>query len=381
VKRLLVLLIVLAGGLVAAALAIPTNAADVNGTSISQQALNSDVSAIAGSVSYQCYLNSQAYLASSGTQQLPPVAGAGNQAGGGQPTANSAFVATYLDTEIGHQLVLQLAASHHVSVTPAQLADARTNLAGQITAVMTQILQTAEGQNPRYSCTVTGTPLTGAEVLSTMPSSFVDQQVQFVATASALQEDLARIGSSDADLQGYFQRHRAEFDTACFTAASFPSLTAAQEAAAQVAFGTPFAQVAAKATQAGNLQCAPLVDIAAQLPASAKLGSLAVGAVSAPVNVNGAYYLLELTKRTPTPYTQVKAAVSQAVQQVGAKATQKAITAAERHATVKVDPRYGIWVPVTANVFTPLTPKGSDVLNASANQPGVTPAAASPSNG
>ena len=112
--------------------------------------------------------------------------------------------------------------------------------------------------------------------------------------------------------------------------------------------------MAAKATQAGKLQCAPLVDIAAQLPASAKLGSLAVGAVSAPVNVNGAYYLLELTKRTPTPYAQVKAAVSQAVQQVGAKATQKAITAAERRATVKVDPRYGIWVPVAANVFTPL---------------------------
>ena len=154
-KRLLVLLIVLAGGLVAAALAIPTNAAKVNGTSISQQTLNSDVSAIAGSVSYQCYLNSQAYLASSGSQQLPPVDGAGNQAGGGNPTANSAFVATYLDTEIGHQLVLQLAADHHVSVTPAQLADARTNLAGQITAVMTQILQTAAGQNPRYSCTVT----------------------------------------------------------------------------------------------------------------------------------------------------------------------------------------------------------------------------------
>jgi len=381
VKRLLVLLLVLAGGLVAAALAIPTNAANVNGTTISQQTLNADVSAIAGSVAYQCYLNSQAYLASSGAQQLPPVAGAGNQAGGGDPTANSAFVATYLDTEIGHQLVLQLAATHHVAVTPAQLADARTNLAGQITAVMTQILQTAEGQNPRYSCTVTGQALTGAEVLSTMPASFVDQQVQFVATASALQEDLARIGSSDADLEGYYARHRAEFDTTCFTAASFSTLTAAQEAAAQVAFGTPFAQVAAKATQAGNLQCAPLVDITAQLPATAELGGLAVGAVSVPVNVNGAYYLLELTKRTPTPYAQVKAAVSQAVQQVGAKATQTAITAAERHATVKVDPRYGIWVPVTANVFTPLTPNSSDVLNASANQPGVTAAAASPSNG
>ena len=360
---------------------IPTNAAVVNGTSISQQSLNFDVSAIAASASYQCYLNSQAYLGSSGSQQLPPVAGAGNQVAGGHPTANNAFVATYLDTQIGHQLVLQLADERHVTVTQAQLAGARTSLTNQITAVMSQILQTAQGQNPRYGCTVTGQPLTGAEVLDTMPASFVDQQVQFVATASALQEDLAGIGSSDADLQGYFLRHRADFDTACFTAAAFTSQTAAAAAAAQVAFGTPFSQVAAKATQSGQLQCGVLAAIAGQLPASAKLGDLAVGAVSAPISVNGAYYLLELTKRTPTDYATAKSSVAQVVQQAGAKATQKAITAAERHASVDVDPRYGVWVPVAASVFTPLAPSTSDVLNSSANQAGSTPAAASSSSG
>ena len=62
--------------------------------------------------------------------------------------------------------------------------------------------------------------------------------------------------------------------------------------------------------------------------------------------------------------------------------TQKALTAAERRSAVSVDPRYGVWVPVSASVFTPFTPNSSDVLNASANQPGATPAsAASPSNG
>ena len=87
--------------------------------------------------------------ASSGAEQLPPVdRRRQDQNAGDHPTANSAFVATYLDTEIGHQLVLQVADDRHVTVTPAQLADARTNLAGQITAVMTQILQTAAGPEP-----------------------------------------------------------------------------------------------------------------------------------------------------------------------------------------------------------------------------------------
>ena len=125
-KRLLVLLLVLVGGLVAAAFLVPTNAADVNGTTISQQSLSSDVSAIAGSAPYQCYLNSQEYLSSNGAGSLPTVTGAGKTENtGDHPTATSAFVATYLDTEIGHQLVQQVADSRNVTVTAAQLADAR----------------------------------------------------------------------------------------------------------------------------------------------------------------------------------------------------------------------------------------------------------------
>jgi hypothetical protein len=63
VKWFLALLVVVAAGLAAAALAVPTKAATVNGAVISQQTLNSDVSAIAGSAYYQCYLNAQEAIA------------------------------------------------------------------------------------------------------------------------------------------------------------------------------------------------------------------------------------------------------------------------------------------------------------------------------
>ena len=118
-KRFLVLLVLLAGGLAAAALSIPSNAAVVNGTTISQQTLNSDVSAIAGSAYYQCYLNSQAALQQ---QQIPPVVGAGKGQGGQNATATTAFTATYLDTEVGHQLIYQVADQRGVTVTSSQLA-------------------------------------------------------------------------------------------------------------------------------------------------------------------------------------------------------------------------------------------------------------------
>jgi PPIC-type PPIASE domain len=362
VKRLIVLLVVLAGGLIAAALSVPSNAAVVNGTAISQQALNADVTAIAGSPEYQCYLNAQTAIASSGQSQLPPVAGAGKGQGGQSATATTAFVASYLDTEVGHQLILQLAERRGVVVTPDLSAGARTAYEDEISTVMSQA---AQSQDPRYTCGA-AEPLTGQQVLSTLPSWFVDEQVQFQATVEALQEDVSGVGSSPAELQRYFDEHRSAFDTACWTAAVYSSEAAANTALAQ-AQGTPFSQVA---TQGGGgpQGCAVLSDIAARLPSSFTLDDLAVGTVSFPIAIgNGEYALIQVTSRTPAAFDTARAAVARAVQQKGASAAQRVVQAAERRATVSVDPRYGQWVPATAQVFVPFPPERSDVLNVGAN--------------
>ena len=117
-KRLVVLLIVLAGGLAAAAFAIPSNAATVNGASISQQSLNSDLTAIANSPDYQCYLKAEQAIESNGEVKLPTVDGAGQtDTGGSHPTVTTTFADNYLDTEILHQLILELAAKDHVDPT------------------------------------------------------------------------------------------------------------------------------------------------------------------------------------------------------------------------------------------------------------------------
>ena len=381
-KRFLVLLVVLAGGLAWAAFSVPSNAATVNGSAISQQDLNSDVSAIANSAYYQCYLNSEEYLSSEGSEQAPSVLGAGTgQYAGDHPTATSAFVASYLETDIGHQLLLQLAGERNVHVTQSGLVTARSNLTGQISEVMSEILQTQEGQNVQYGCSLTGQALTGQQVLDSLPASFVDQQVQFVAEASALEEDQAGVGSSDTDLQNYFSAHSARFDTACLSAAVYSSESAAQAGAAQVASGTPFATVAAgtSASGGGALGCDVLSDLITKLPSDADLKSLATGVVSAPVDDNGTYVLLEITSRTPTAYSKAKTAVENAVQQAGATVTQKALASVEHRSSVSVNPQYGVWVPANASVLPPLTPDPTDVLNAVANEPPGAAASASAS--
>jgi PPIC-type PPIASE domain len=375
VKRLLVLLVLLAGGLTAAALAVPTNAATVNGTSISQQTLNSDVSAIAGSADYQCYLNAQAALQQ---QQLPSVEGAGKGQGGQDATATTAFTATYLDTEVGQQLVDQIADQRGVTVSQAQLADARTAYTNRITAIMRDVAQ--QTQNPRYTCG-SAVGLTGEEVLSTLPSSFVDSQVQFFATSAALAEDLSGVGASEANLQNYFQEHQSAFDSVCWTVGVYPSESAAQAALAE-AQNTPFSEVVKQASQGGAEPCAPLPEVAANLPSTFKLDELAVGTVSFPIAAgNGEYLLVQVTSRRPVDYASVKPLVAQAVQSKGSTKAQAAITAKERHSTVTVDPRYGVWVPGAAQVLVPFTPQTSDVLNAGANTAGATSATATPAGG
>ncbi len=266
-------------------------------------------------------------------------------------------------------------------MTPAGLVTARADLTGQITDVMSEILQTQQAQNVTYSCSLTGQAITGKEVLETMPASFVDQQVQFVAEITALEEDLAGVGSSPADLQNYFDAHGAKFDTACISAAVYSNESAAQAAKASVAFGTSFSTlVSDTASSGGGAQgCHPLPEWESSLPSDADLGSLATGAVSSPISVSNSYVLLQITSRTPSTYANVKTDVANVVQQAGATATQKALAADERRSSVVVNPKYGVWVPVNASVLTPFTPDPTDVLNVAANEPAVP--AATPASG
>jgi hypothetical protein len=378
VKRLIVLLIVLAGGVAAASFLVPSHAATVNGSSVSQADLNSDVNAIAGSTYYQCYLNSEAYLSSSGSEQLPPVIGAGTgQYAGDHPTATTSFTSYYLSQEVNQQLVTQVADEHDITVTPADRTAARAALSNQISNVMSEILQTQQGQDVQYGCSLTGQPITGTQVLSTMPASFVDTQVQFLATITVLEEDLSGVGSTVADLQRYFTAHQSQFDTVCITAAGYSSSAAAEAAAAQVAFGTPFATVATSA-QGGPQGCRLLPEFEAQLPSDAGLGQLATGAVSAPISLSSSEYaLVQITKRTPSTFSAAEAAVKSAVQTKGSAAVQKALIAGERRTSVAVNPQYGVWSSVNATVLPPLTPDPSDVLNIAANEKRSTPASVS----
>jgi hypothetical protein len=366
VKRLILLLIVLAGGLAAAAFAVPSNAATVNGVAISQDQVNSDLTAIAHSPDYQCFLNAEELVGTGGQTGLPPIAGVGQPTGSGaHPAATASFASNYLDTLIGHQLVLELAAKLHLPVNPADLTAAHTELLGQMTA----ILQDVAGS--KYACGTGSVAPTAANVLATMPTSFVNRNLQFDATVSVFEEHEAGVGSSTADLENYFTAHSSAFDTTCFTAAEYTSQSAAEAAAATVAAGTPFAQVAAQVSGGGPQGCDILYGIASSLPAGSNVQDLPLGTVSSPIAVNSDYLLIQITKRTPTPFAQAESEVQSAVQNAGANKVRSVVNAAEKTAAISVDQRYGQWTPAKAQVIPPSSPLPGDVLNAAVDSPGT----------
>jgi PPIC-type PPIASE domain len=353
VKRLIVLLIVLAGGLAAACFAVPSNAATVNGASISQDTFNSDLNAIAGSPDYRCYLTGEEAVATGGETTLPSVDGSGHSGDGtSNPTVSTAFASYYLDTEIGHQLVLQLAAERNLQVTEQELAAARTELTGQITAVLSDVT------GSQYACAA-GT--TAEDVLGSVPASLVDRTVKFEAAVNLLEEHAAGVGSTPADLERYFDDHASEFDTACFTVAQYTSEADATAAAAQVAAGTPFSTVAAQTEGGGPQGCDILYGIASSLPAGSDLQTLPLNTVSSPIAVNSSYLLIEITQRTPTSFAKAKTEVQSAVEAAGSTKAGTIIDAAEKTADVTVDRRYGEWV--APRVLPPPSPPASDLLD------------------
>jgi hypothetical protein len=363
VKRLILLLIVLAGGLAAAAFTVPSNAATVDGIGIGQNQLSSDLSAIANSSQYQCLLNAQQAVGSGGASTLPPIDGAGQSVGtGSHATITAGFAGTYLDTLIGHQLVFELAARDHVHVTPADLTTAHTELLAQIKNTLTEVT------GSKFACP---SGSTAQSVLASMPSSFVIENERFDATVTKYAAHVGGIATSTSGLQGYYSQHAAEFDTACFTVAEYTSQSDAEAAAAAVAAGTPFAQVAAEVTGGGPQGCDILYGVATSLPAGSNLQGLAVNALSPPIPAGSDYLLIQITSKTPTPFAKARSEVEAAVRTVGDTKAQQVIDRVEKTAVISVDQRYGAWVPARAQILPPTSPPPTDVLHPSANSSGA----------
>jgi hypothetical protein len=250
--------------------------------------------------------------------------------------------------------VSQLLAARHVTVTPADLAFGRVSLTRQITGVLGE-LQNESGA----SCGVTA-----AGLVSSLPASFVNEQVQSQASQDILSAHLAGFSLSTAALERYYHLHSAEFDTECISYVGYASKAAAAAARSQIEGGTPIATTGT-VTQIG---CGPQVAITS-LPAT--VVKLPVGTLSQPVTEGTAtkYALLFVTARNPTPFATARTTVAQVLLDAGSTRTEAVLKVAGAKADVTADPRYGRVLPATVDLAAPASPADAFVPDPSANLP------------
>lgn len=367
-KRLLLLLAVVAGGVVAAALTVPSQAASVNGATISRQTVNANLAAVGASSNYRCYIQAEALVESEGASGVE-VGGVGSN-GGFNGTYDTGFADNTVDQLIADQLVYQQLAQKGFHLTPGDLAVGQTSLDQRIDQTLTDAAQLGG----------TGSVPCGGQaeaVLSTMPSWFVADLTKAEAAEDVLEAHAAGYALTPGALAAYYSVHHSQFDTVCVSDIVVANSAQATSIRQAIVGGSSTFAAQAQAnsldtstkSSGGSAGCAPLAGITL----SSDLQHLAIGDVTQPISYEGNYLLLTITKRTPSSYGSVSSLVQSELLAAGQGRVQSDLTSALRHSNISADPRYGQVVPgSTALLSPPPSPPTSSLLSPTANVPGAT---------
>jgi PPIC-type PPIASE domain len=371
VRRVLVLVVVAAAIAVGAGLAIPSSAVTVNGEAISQSQLNDELAAITASPSYQCFLESQAFL--NGLSAPSPVHGVST------PTWFSTATVEWSNTRTTDLAIVQYVRAHDPAAFN-DLAAARTDLEGAIQETIQAASSQGAATHTKGFCAGLPTAPTGAETLASMPTWFQNDQVEANAAELGLQSLItAPLPTQGAALETWFEGHADSFETTCISYIVTPDLPTAEAVAARIERGLSFAEAAKRyskdtstAGKGGVLGCyAPSSPQWATV--QHYVGNVRTGNVSAPLPYPNSpdYLLFTATKRTPNSFADVRTAVASANEAANRTSAELLAVQIQRAADVTVSPAIGSWLssPSGGTIVPPVAPPPSSVTNAAANTP------------
>jgi hypothetical protein len=366
-KRLVALFVAVAVAVVLAGLFVPSPAATVGGSSISRQSLDSDLSAIAGSADYTCFLSEERQLAQRG--QLPFLgAGTASVRGGVYDTT---FVDDWLGSMITNRVEAQVAAGRGLRLTADDVSVAESILSRRITGVLGQYARDVGSEVP-------GCGGTGRAVLSSLPRWFVTEQSRAEADQLVLAARAAGAGLGGAAVAAYFRAHRTAFDRDCLSVIVLKTLPTAARVERALAGGSTFAAEAASASETpssaahgGVVGCGVLAGSFL----SSSVAALRIGTPSEPLNGEGAYWIVEVTSRKAVPLSSVRSTVITAIVDAGQARADAELTASLEKTAVTVDPRYGaVSARHVTLVLPPAVPPVTALVSEGADQPVLTAA-------
>jgi len=350
--------VVVAGAIVAAgSFSVPSSAVTVDGASISQASINSDLASIQTNQAFGCYLDASVLIRSGNAAGLPKLAGAGSSG-----TYNTSFVDFWLSQQINNLLIEELAADQHLGLDATAVSAGRADLVGSIG---TTLAQAAAISGQSAVCAPSA-----QSIIGTLPAAMVAELIRAQSAGDVVLAHAAGYGLTTDELARYYTGHADQFQTICLSAIETSSQAAAVLARAAIEGGQSFASVAqsvstdsTSAANGGQLGCFSAGQGAYSTVAGDASG-LAVGQLSQPISNNGSYLVIEVTGRQPGDFGADLAAVRQAILQAGSTKASKELTALTERARVSIDPRYGEWSGSKGiGIQPPLTPLSADLLN------------------
>lgn len=329
-------------------------AATVDGVTITQSQLNTQLTQVIDNSYSRCALELQGNLPSS-------IDGVGGN------TVSSQFASYELSTMVLDTLVSQDLARRHVSVSSDALSAARVDLASQ--------LQPSSATGGTSPC-----GLSGSQLLAHASSSFTTNQIQYLADQEQLAVALGHIDLRDSALRSYYASHASQFAEVCLSDIAVTSQAQAESIRNAVVSGAvPFATEAGQnsidtqtATNGGAIPCV-LGSEVQNTQILAAIASLGAGQVSQPISESQAtgetvWLLIEVNGRPELPFAQALPQIRQTLLASEDSSVSSEFDRITADAKVTVDPRYGTWSHLRG-VSAPVPPPSKDVLKPSADLP------------
>ncbi|HZD64493.1 MAG TPA: peptidyl-prolyl cis-trans isomerase [Acidimicrobiales bacterium] len=287
-------------------------AATVNNQVISQQALDTELHAIADNAAYVHSLESSG--------QGVRVQGAGTA------SFDTHFADAVLNRQILFALVHQAVVRRGIPVTSHDLALARADVASSVG---------------------------GPTVLNAFPRAYQADLVRHSAEVTALEASLAHVSVGPTALRRYYDSHRAQFRSVCVSLVLVKTVAKADQVEGLLRGGAAFAKVAGSFSQdaatkasGGTAGCAlpQAFDNQYGPPLGAALAHLKVGALAPPVKTPSGWVVAKVTKATQVPFSRATSSIRSMLLQGSSGKVNAYLQRLVGQATIKVDPRYGHFV-------------------------------------
>ena len=283
-------------------------AAKVNGVALSTTGLDDELNAIRGNADYLKALKDSNVVVE----------------GKGSGTFDTAFVARVLTRRIYLELIHQEVVRRKLKVTSKDLANARQELTASIG---------------------------DASVLDKFPKPYYNEIRRTTAEVQVLQTALAKVDTSDAGLQKYYNDHLDQFESVCAAHILVATKAEADKIEKTLASAkdkaTAFSDAAKKSStdtgsgaKGGDLGCAAPSGYVAEFKAAVRTQK--IGVIGDPVKSQFGYHIIRVDSRTPAPaFDTVKEQVREAVTNSGQSGFNDFLSKASTKAKVEINPRYG----------------------------------------